>query len=587
MEEESPVVLVDDAVSVKLEDMTSLKVDAADTRALINRFQEDRDKKRIENFVRVAALGALMCLFGVFGCIVTFCLQSFSSGLEVNNDGATAAFLILFFFYTNGMIVISLCLNDHFDADFVLESPSSKYTPLRYLFSVGLFLISLPAAGFPPYFGVAISLSAASMSLSSFKRYSWDRFTFKLSVYMILWVVIFDWAFLYGGIMHLSRSSFEALSIISPLVPLPPHAKGRAMAPAFLLISALLTLLLALSLRALARSNIKPTKQTLYCLYVFLSGIATCLVVLGAAIVYLSANPPTNEGDPDLDYTDGFYPGFAIFVVGCEFVIPIVLVLAVGPKRVFNYMSARFDSNRDNLVEDGAFVAELLDHQTLKVGKTWYVHWDVAGLPVRSEHPVGDCRRNWYQGRIVVLPDDGKCFTVLLRNGDDEPREISLEIKGGGGGGVKTLLEEARENLRCIDWSDITLDLFVSSVRDANAKPCFDYSRPVKPGEVIDYFISHSWSDEGEAKFHRLSELASYHRRKYHCFPTFWLDKVCINQSNIGAGLKCLPINIMACRFMLVLNGDTYTNRLWCVWELVRRQLFFFFNPPALLSLTL
>ena len=141
--------------------------------------------------------------------------------------------------------------------------------------------------------------------------------------------------------------------------------------------------------------------------------------------------------------------------------------------------------------------------------------------------------------------------------------------------------------MRCIDWSDITLDLFVSSVRDAKAKPCFDYSRPVKPGEVIDYFISHSWSDEGEAKFHRLSELASYHRRKYHCFPTFWLDKVCINQSNIGAGLKCLPINIMACRFMLVLNGDTYTNRLWCVWELVRRQLFSFFNPPALLSLPL
>ena len=54
------------------------------------------------------------------------------------------------------------------------------------------------------------------------------------------------------------------------------------------------------------------------------------------------------------------------------------------------------------------------------------------------------------------------------------------------------------------------------------------------------------------------------HRRE----PTFWLDKVCIDQDNIADGLKVLSINVMACRKMLVLCGPTYAKRLWCVIEL-------------------
>jgi hypothetical protein len=46
----------------------------------------------------------------------------------------------------------------------------------------------------------------------------------------------------------------------------------------------------------------------------------------------------------------------------------------------------------------------------------------------------------------------------------------------------------------------------------------------------------------------------------------FWFDKVCIEQSNIGSGLKVLPINIMACENMVLLCGSTYVGRLWCVW---------------------
>merc|ERR1711874_523759 len=51
-------------------------------------------------------------------------------------------------------------------------------------------------------------------------------------------------------------------------------------------------------------------------------------------------------------------------------------------------------------------------------------------------------------------------------------------------------------------------------------------------------------------------------------YPTFWLDVVCVDQGDIKHGLKVLPINVMACSKMLVLWGETYPKRLWCVWEL-------------------
>ena len=44
--------------------------------------------------------------------------------------------------------------------------------------------------------------------------------------------------------------------------------------------------------------------------------------------------------------------------------------------------------------------------------------------------------------------------------------------------------------------------------------------------------------------------------------------EVCIDQENIGDGLKVLPVNVMACTRMVALCGDTYAARLWCAWEL-------------------
>ena len=44
--------------------------------------------------------------------------------------------------------------------------------------------------------------------------------------------------------------------------------------------------------------------------------------------------------------------------------------------------------------------------------------------------------------------------------------------------------------------------------------------------------------------------------------------QACIDQSNIAASLPCLPIFLSGCKELLVVAGDTYTSRLWCVMEL-------------------
>ena len=45
-------------------------------------------------------------------------------------------------------------------------------------------------------------------------------------------------------------------------------------------------------------------------------------------------------------------------------------------------------------------------------------------------------------------------------------------------------------------------------------------------------------------------------------------DKLCIDQDNINRALRCLPVFVFSCNRLMILAGNTYCDRLWCVWEL-------------------
>jgi len=246
-------------------------------------------------------------------------------------------------------------------------------------------------------------------------------------------------------------------------------------------------------------------------MYSFLGGTGIALVILGSMLMYYSDHQPTGN------YESGSYPGYNICVVGIEFLLPPIIVLLVTPKRLFNFMASKFDTSIEVLEQDGAFIAELLDSVSVTLGQSWYVHYDKCNLPRRDEY--NDYHKQWYKGVITAIEANTMSVKVMENN-----LILDISIKDSRIPS-KQLLDEAKQNLRCINFKDLTLDLFKQSVRDTSSKSYYSYSRSVSPGERIDYFISHSWSDDGVLKYNRIVELAQWHRQKYGNDPTFWFDK--------------------------------------------------------------
>jgi hypothetical protein len=217
----------------------------------------------------------------------------------------------------------------------------------------------------------------------------------------------------------------------------------------------------------------------------------------------------------------------------------------------------------------------------------WYVpRPEGESNPAYEEHEVG---HKWKRMRVTEI-DDTKFRVIPTRErmAKSNSSNVGLHVPQMGlhlatsnehekNGSVwvdyksrsvnsSELLDIAHSNLRCIEWKNISLELMSDSSDMGGSN---ELSRPVKDGEAIDFFMSHSWHDDPVSKFNGLKELvAEFRLQNSGREPTFWLDKVCIDQENIKDGLKVLPINVMACKKMLVLCGKTYPARLWCAWEL-------------------
>jgi hypothetical protein len=157
---------------------------------------------------------------------------------------------------------------------------------------------------------------------------------------------------------------------------------------------------------------------------------------------------------------------------------------------------------------------------------------------------------------------DGAFIAALLVSTDDAASSSTTMTEAD-------LIADAADLMRRIPMTRITLQMLAASPRDAN----YDSAASFREGEdcdlgSCDYFISHSWSDDATHKYAQLMAVTLQFRRKHGRDPTMWLDKVCINQQEIARTLRCLPVFVQSCSKLLILAGDSYVNRLWCVWEL-------------------
>ena len=87
---------------------------------------------------------------------------------------------------------------------------------------------------------------------------------------------------------------------------------------------------------------------------------------------------------------------------------------------------------------------------------------------------------------------------------------------------------------------------------------------------VLDFFLSHSWDEEGVDRRVKIDALERFFKREGGD-RTLWLDKVCIDTTDDTAknnAITGLPITVGACKKVLVLLSPTYLQRIWCVFEL-------------------
>ncbi len=107
-------------------------------------------------------------------------------------------------------------------------------------------------------------------------------------------------------------------------------------------------------------------------------------------------------------------------------------------------------------------------------------------------------------GGIIDIPQNSA--NVTEKGGVDGAQDASSSEAS------RRMVEGFQKNIRCIDWDVLRENewLFTGSIRDSSVKRdnLFDLSRPVKEGEEISYFISHSWRDSGVAKMKQLAIVA-------------------------------------------------------------------------------
>ena len=203
-----------------------------------------------------------------------------------------------------------------------------------------------------------------------------------------------------------------------------------------------------------------------------------------------------------------------------EATITFLLDWVISPFMLF------LERDRASQKENGAFIITLLDAvQEEQVATTWWVHYDECNLPIR--HTMTDHKKYWYQG--VIVDQSESCMSVALPISD--------------GGRIHTLQNNAARRhsrgedvisfgckyMRCIEWTSMNEELFTlpsPRLRVHGVEPLFARSRAVKPNEIVDYFISHCWMDDGKAKFAMLTEVAENFKKANGRYPTFWFDKV-------------------------------------------------------------
>ena len=96
------------------------------TKEVIDQFIVLREERKLKLVLQVGVLGIGMAAVCLAGAVVDYCMQIYSN-FHVNYIAANTIFMLLFLGYVCGLVTLSLCLNDTFDADKLIEDSTMMY----------------------------------------------------------------------------------------------------------------------------------------------------------------------------------------------------------------------------------------------------------------------------------------------------------------------------------------------------------------------------------------------------------------------------------------------------------------------------
>lgn len=102
-----------------------------------------------------------------------------------------------------------------------------------------------------------------------------------------------------------------------------------------------------------------------------------------------------------------------------------------------------------------------------------------------------------------------------------------------------------------------------------------DDGKSVIDTDEIDYFVSHCWSDNVEAKIDKIIQFSKLFYRKKGRFPNLWIDLFCVDQDvdQLESNIQLLPVFLMACDKVLLFRSNRLVTRLWCLMEIYSRAV--------------
>ena len=248
-------------------------------------------------------------------------------------------------------------------------------------------------------------------------------------------------------------------------------------------------------------------------------------------------------------------------------IAPVVLAWPCRAK-LYGALAKIFESA--HRLQDGVFIASLLAGEPLRVGDEYWLREraHTAGVTL-----VWEDKPQWFRG--VVSSIEPTFFTVdLMPHEVCESLERRTAVHAVANMPAEDLFRCACASLYHVHARELSAELDEHS----SAHSCLTLGdigslsnslrrAPCRPG-ATDFYVLHSWHDDRALRLATLARVTRQFEVLHGREATLWLDSVCVHPAYQEEALLCLPIYMQACRGVLVLWGDSFCERLWCVWEL-------------------